>query len=162
RLLRYLYLAFSLALAPLPLVEALAQNRLAYIDRGNRMEGLIVIPRSKLPVTVLSFSGYMEPFGTSDSVALQVRFYSPQASEAYIVSHDLDGQSQYRMRSKPGYSASAGWNSFCPWPTNEVLQGAKLDSDSIGALVQLRNELIPGANQTVAPVFVFHSQVPKE
>jgi hypothetical protein len=143
-------------------VVATGQDRLAYIDHGNRMEGLIVVPRNKLPVTLLSFSGYFEPFGVSDSVALRLVFYLPLNSEVEIVAQDLDGQSQYRMRSKPGYSASLGWNSFGPWPTSEVLQPAKLDSDSIGILAQLRTDLIPGANQSVAPVFLYHSNAPQE
>ncbi len=128
------------------------------VDRGNRCEGVVNVPRSDPDLELLSFfvGEKMEAFPSSQDATLTVGFFLPDAKflpasgTAQIQAQELRDEKHYRMRSKPQQAWRHGqWNTFSPWPLSLVLRPLGIEADNLGLTIRfgrdIENYLIPAA-----------------
>jgi hypothetical protein len=142
------------------LLSLCAQADLLYQDRENRHEGIKDKPISGYDIEVISvLADYTEP-PLEASDMLKIQFYLPHTQAVYITVRELDYKEFYWMDEViPENPWEAGFDNYFEWPARDVVLPLNIDMLDLGILARLETEF-PGAEERVAPVIFYHSQVP--
>lgn len=124
------------------------------IDFGNRQEGTYTLPISTPPLELISFTGFFEDYQWHTNQQLQVQFFLEKETPIAIKARQTRGEILYRMYPK-SFALAKGWNQFKPWPVDDVLSKLKMPAQDVGIMVNSQDR-----PNTVAPAFVFHSDLP--
>jgi hypothetical protein len=92
----------------------------------------------------------------------KLKFYLAERSPVYVRVRELDNRYNYWMdRLRPASGWHQGFNNEFQWPTQEVISRLKnLRLSDLGAVAQLDGDE-PSLDVRVAPVILFHSQLPR-
>jgi hypothetical protein len=125
-------------------------------DMGNRYEGLRDFPVGAGPVIdVRGFFAFRELLDPSADTSLKVKFYLAEASHPVrITASEIHRKIFYWMRAKDR-TWTAGWNTFAPWPTRDVMRHAGVGIDSLAVLVRIDGQ--PAGSGTIAPAVLCSS-----
>ena len=119
-------------------------------DRGNRYEGIRDVPVGAGPVIdIRGFLAFREELASDADTSLKVEFYLTQPSNSVrITACEIHRNTFYWMRAKDRAWA-AGWNTFAPWPTRDVMRQAGVGTVNLAILVRVDGR--PAGGGTLAP-----------
>lgn len=142
-------------------IFASSQTNLQYQNRVNRYEGIKPKPVSGYDIELISvLVDYKEEIETIPD-RLKVKFYLEQSTDVYLTVRELDYKYYYWLdRVKTNKPWRRGFDNHFEWPTDEVIQHLKgLKMTDIGVIARLEKP-VPSKVERVAPVILFHSEVP--
>lgn len=141
------------------------QNDVNYKLRGDRSEGLVQPKASGNDLELISaVASYIEPAASLPD-ALIVRFYLPDAGDAYITVRGVRVARDYWMNKvHPRHPWSKGFENQFSWSTNDVLRPLKVIESmyDLGVVVRLGKDegVTDFVEERVAPAFFYHTQLP--
>ena len=110
---------------------------LSYQRRGHgtaeRREGTLKQPVDA-SFSLISATVVKDAFSAQQPAVLYVQFFMPQAGNAYVRASELNLNHSYRMTPLQE-RWNAGWVSFGPWPTADVLGPLGIPSAELGVVV---------------------------
>jgi len=140
---------------------ALGETHLQYRSRGNRYEGVKPRPVSGYDIELISARvDYMEE-AIQMPDRLKVSFYLGRPSQVHLIVRELDYKSYYWLdKVQPPKPWQAGFRNVFEWSTRDVIQQlAVLQMYDLGVVARL-GKPEPSKVERVAPVILYHSQLP--
>jgi len=147
-----------LLLIPFPILA----NDLDYQNRGNRYEGVKHRPISGYDIELISaIADYKEsaPYFPQRFI---IKFYLNQAENVFLTIRELDYKHYYWMDNvKPATPWKPGFDNVFVWPTRTVIQNLEsLNLYDLGVVARLRQPE-PRQKEDIAPLILYHSQLPE-
>lgn len=138
-----------------------AEPSLQYQNRGNRYEGVKPKPVSGYDIELISVRAAYTEQTRRVPDTFKLRFYLNRAAEVYLTVRELDYKYYYWLdKVKPKFWTRGFQNEFV-WPAQEVIrQLDQLGMYDLGVVARLEREQ-PSKAEQVAPVILYHSQLPK-
>ena len=140
----------------------LAQADVQYQNRGNRYEGLKLKPVAGYDIELISVLVDYHESPTALQEEMKVQFYLAEDVKVFLTVRELDYKYYYWMdRIKPKPPWSKGYQNTFHWPTKTILKklGENIDVYDFGVLARIGNAK-PKAKERIAPVILYHSQLP--
>lgn len=130
-----------------------------YQNRDNRYsEGIKLPPSSIYGIELISaLVNYDEPVEQFPE-EFKLQFYLPGPVEVFLTVRELDYNYYYWLDEIDQSWNPKNYNTF-KWPTQYVIKPFGINIHELGALARLSNP-DPGATEEVAPVILYHSQIP--
>jgi len=124
---------------------------------SNRLEGLATQPNAGQSWELRSFVSFVEPYSPTTTANLSVRYYVPTNDRSFIEGREIVPLQNYLMLPTQNI-ADAGWRTFTPWPTGDVLIPKGIGSDQLGMVIWIGE---PNRNVTkYAAAMIYHSPPP--
>ena len=138
-----------------------AQTQIQYQNRGNRYEGIKSRPVSGYDIELISARVDYKEKTEQVPKWIKVKFYLKAASKVYLTVRELDYKYYYWMdKVQLSKIWAQGFDNIFEWPTDVVIQQLdEINMYSLGVVVRLKNPK-PGMVEQVAPVILYHSNVP--
>ena len=158
---------FSLVVCPLilslcGLSLALAQEALAYRDRGHYKEGVKTQLVDSFGLELISAVGYYPSSSEKTGNKFHARFYLPNSEPVCLVARERVNHRYYWLDEvHPSQPWAVGNTNEFTWSTSPVIDSLGLQLNDLGMLVRLGCEL-SSADERVAPVLLYQSQAPQK
>jgi hypothetical protein len=134
-------------------------------DKGNRWEGLVGQEQEGEEWQLRSFTAFVEKYPLDRSSSLAIRYFVPDAAQAFVQAQEISDFWHYLMEPKPQFLTNTpGWRHFEGWRT-DILVEKKIASDNLGLLVRLGDPgsgnsrlgaAIVGSGATPASISSYH------
>lgn len=140
-------------------VVSSADEGYTYAERSNRWEGLDRIPTGGKGIVLQSFLGHRQSMALSKDLEMKVRFYLPEAGDAYLraVESRRSGASHYQMRPF-NTTWQSGWNEFAPWQAADVLLPLSINPERINVLVRVKSDR--AGSGRISPAILYSNAMP--
>ena len=140
---------------------ALAETPLQYRNRGDRYEGIKPRPVSGYDIELISARVDYKEEVMQMPDRLKVSFYLERPAQVYLIVRELDYKYYYWLdKVQPPKPWRSGFSNVFEWSTRDVIQ--QLDALQIydlGVVARLEKSE-PSKVERVAPVILYHSQLP--
>lgn len=142
----------------------LAQTNVQYQNRGNRYEGVKPKPVAGYDIELISVLVDYDDSPTALQEEMKVQFYLAEGNNVFLTVRELDYKYYYWMdRIKPDMPWNKGYQNTFHWPTETILKklGDNIDVYDFGVIARIGNAK-PKAKERIAPVILYHSQLPSK
>ena len=140
---------------------ALAETQLKYRDRGDRYEGIKEKPISGYDIELISARVDYKEEVMQMPDRLKVSFYLERPTKVYLIVRELDYKHHYWLdKVQPPKPWRLGFSNVFEWSTRDVIkQLDALQIYDLGVVARLEKPE-PSKVERVAPVILYHSQLP--
>jgi hypothetical protein len=140
---------------------ALADTHLQYRNRGNRYEGVKPRPVSGYDIELISARVDYKEEVMQMPDRLKVSFYLERPSQVHLIVRELDYKYYYWLdKVQPLKPWRPGLSNVFEWSTRDVIQQLDmLEMYDLGIVARLERPE-PSKAERVAPVILYHSQLP--
>ena len=105
-------------------------------DHGNRYEGTYTKTLEGIPAELVSLIAHQDAYDFDQKQELFVSYFVPSAYPVYLCAQEIRESRFYWMEPKE-QTSETGWQTFGPWPVDEVLKEMKISYRNLGVLAQI-------------------------